>query len=75
MRIINWWFRESPDSKSAGITMNKRHDLVRVEIPFIAPDEQEYTIIILDAEDSFDVIINYPNDERECVWSYAKEPA
>lgn len=48
-------------------------EAVRLEVTIIERDEQ-HKVILLDAEDSFDVIIHYPNGERECVWSIAKEP-
>lgn len=71
MRIVNWFYRD--DHPPSGVTMNKQNDIVRVEIPHITHDEQEYTVIVLDADDSFDVVINYPNDQRETVFSIAKE--
>jgi hypothetical protein len=37
------------------------------------PTEEEYTVIIVDAEDTTDVYIHYPNDERECVWSLVQD--
>lgn len=74
MRVINWFYRNNPaNERPAGVTLDKNFDVVRVEIPFITRDEQEYTVIILDADDSFDVVINYPNDQRETVFSIAKE--
>jgi hypothetical protein len=48
-------------------------EAVRVEVPLVAPDDSQYTVILLDAEDSFDVIIHYPDSEREIVWSLVKE--
>ena len=36
-------------------------------------DEQQYRIYFLDADDSFDVVVQYPNDEREIVWSLVRE--
>lgn len=74
MRVINWFFRNHPaNERPSGVTLDKNFDVVRVEIPFITRDEQEYTVIVLDADDSFDVVINYPNDQRETVFSIAKE--
>ena len=44
----------------------------RIEVPLIAPDEQQFKVILLDADDTFDVIIHYPTGERECLWSLVK---
>lgn len=45
----------------------------RVEIPLVDPkDDQQYKIIILDAEDSFDVVVHYPDGDREVVWNLLK---
>jgi hypothetical protein len=46
-------------------------DCVRAEIP-LDTREGLHTIIILDAEDSFDIVIQSPDSEREIVWCYAK---
>lgn len=48
--------------------------VTRVEIPLDSPDGT-YNIILLDADDSFDIVVHYPNNQRECVWSLAKEGA
>lgn len=37
------------------------------------PSDQQYKIILLDADDSFDIVVHFPNGERECVFSLAKE--
>lgn len=44
-------------------------NVLRVETSIVANDEQEYRIILLDAEDTFDVVVEYPNKEREGVFS------
>lgn len=49
--------------------------VLRAEVPLVAPDDSQYKIILLDAEDSFDVIIHHPNGDREAVWSLVKEPS
>ncbi len=49
-------------------------DVVRAEIPIVNYDEQQWKVILLDADDSFDIVIHYPTSEREIVWSLAKEP-
>ena len=45
----------------------------RAEVALVGPDEQQWKIILLDAEDTFDVIIHYPTGERECLFSLVKE--
>lgn len=47
--------------------------IVRVEHTILLSNEEEYTIIVLDAEDSLDIAVQYPNNEREIVWSLIKE--
>jgi hypothetical protein len=49
------------------------HDIVRVEVPLVGPDERQWKVIVLDADDTFDVIIQEPNGDREGVWSLVKE--
>lgn len=49
-------------------------DIRSVQIPLVAPDDVQYTIIILDADDSLDVIINNPDGSREAIWSLVKAP-
>lgn len=44
----------------------------RVEIPHVAADEQQYKIVVLDAEDSFDVIVENHLGDREIIWSSIK---
>lgn len=46
----------------------------RVEVPLVGPDERQYTVILLDADDSFDVVIHNPDGSREAVWSLVKDP-
>lgn len=47
----------------------------RAEIDFERKtDGQQYRIVILDAPDEFEVHIQYPNDQRECVWSLIQDP-
>lgn len=54
--------------------VSRTDDIVRAEVPLVAPDDSQYKIILLDADDSFDVIIHHPNGDRECVWSLVKGP-
>ncbi len=49
------------------------HDITRAEVPFVHKSEEQYKIIILDADDTLDVIIHYPTGEREAIWSLVKE--
>lgn len=46
---------------------------LNVKATLLTSAEQEYTVTILNADDSFDIIVQYPNGERECVWSMMKE--
>lgn len=48
-------------------------DALRIELTQIANDGTQYQIMLLDADDSFDVVVTYPNTEREIVWSLARE--
>lgn len=45
----------------------------RVEVPLNFPGSPPYKIILLDAEDSFDIIVE-DTDGRECYWSLVKGP-
>ena len=48
-------------------------DVMRIEVTQEAPDGQQYQIMLLDADDSFDVVVTYPNNQREIVWSLVRE--
>lgn len=48
--------------------------IVRTEADTTDDLGRKYKIILLDAEDTFDVIVESPNGERECVWSHVKPP-
>lgn len=48
-------------------------EMIRAEVAQEADDGQVFTIILLDADDSFDVAVKYPNGEREIVWSLVRE--
>lgn len=50
-------------------------DIVRVEVPLVAPDDTQYKVLLLDGDDTFDVVIHYPDGQRECVWSLVKDTA
>jgi hypothetical protein len=46
----------------------------RVEVVLLSPlDEMEYTVTLLDAEDSFDVVVTYPDNRRITVFTMAKD--
>lgn len=44
----------------------------RIEVPVDSPDGT-YMAMLLDADDSFDMVVQYPDGEREIVWSICKE--
>ena len=46
---------------------------LRVETTIETDDGQQYKVFFLDADDSFDVVVHYPNSEREIVWSVVRE--
>jgi hypothetical protein len=48
-------------------------EATRIEIPFVHQSERQYKIIVLDADDTLDVIIHFPDGEREAVWSLVKD--
>lgn len=59
--------------KIGGQTITNEH-VRRAEHTVIhPPTEQEFTVIVLDADDSFDVVIHAPNSEREIIWSLVKD--
>jgi hypothetical protein len=47
--------------------------VTRVQTIGQAKDGQQYLIFILDCEDSLDMVVQYPNGEREIVWSLVKD--
>lgn len=49
------------------------HGIRRMEATFEAPDGQQYKALVLDADDSYDMVVVSPNGEREIVWSLLKE--
>jgi hypothetical protein len=48
-------------------------NIVRSEVVVEADDGQQYIVILLDADDSFDVVVHYPNGQREAVFSVTRE--
>jgi len=48
-------------------------DIRRLEATFEAPDGQQFKAMLLDADDSYDIVVVSPNSEREIVWSLVKE--
>jgi len=47
--------------------------IIRCEIPFVAPNDEQYKYIILDADDSIDLIVHYPDGQREILFSVVKD--
>lgn len=68
---IELFSKQGSGESTLKITRPEPH---RVEVPLVAPDDSQYKVILLDADDSFDVIIHHPNGDREAVWSLAKGP-
>ena len=64
-------FKRVPQDKEAILPLNVSAD--RVEIPLVAPDQFQYTILLIDAEDSFDVVVQEPDNTREIIWSLVKD--
>ncbi len=60
---------QHPENPEEATTLSSPH---RIEVALVASDEQQYKVILLDADDSFDVIIHYPTGEREALWSLVK---
>lgn len=48
-------------------------DVTRAETTHVMADGQQYRMFILDADDTIDLVVHYPNGEREIVWSLAKD--
>lgn len=48
-------------------------NVVRIETTVEANDGQQYKVTVLDADDSFDIVVKYPNTESEIVWSLYRE--
>jgi hypothetical protein len=48
-------------------------NVVRVETTTTSDDGQQFRVYFLDADDSFDVVVQWPDGEREIVWSLVRE--
>ena len=72
---IEMYERKKDASQAAKDTPMKENNIVRIEVTQEADDGQQYEIMLLDADDSFDVVVKYPNTEREIVWSLVRERA
>jgi hypothetical protein len=48
--------------------------IAHVEIPVVAPDDLQYSVLVIDAEDSFDIAIQEPDGRREIIWSMCRDP-
>jgi hypothetical protein len=66
---LQFAYRGAPEGERVVI----KGDVVRVEVPMVSSREEQLKVILLDAEDSFDVIIEYHTGEREAVWSLVKD--
>ena len=45
----------------------------RTETAIVGPDERQWKLIQLDADDTFDVIVQNPLGNRTTIWSLAKD--
>lgn len=61
-------FIEPADALNARLT-----GVRRVEATFEAQDGQQFKAMLLDADDSYDMVVVGPNGDREVVWSLVKE--
>lgn len=61
-------FKEDPEK-----SINLKAVVNRVEIPLVSAKDEQYKILIVDADDSLDIIVHCPNGEREAVWSLVKD--
>jgi len=61
--------QEGDAEKTAQQVLN----VFRVETTSEADDGQQYMIMLLDADDSFDIVVQYPDNQREIVWSLVRE--
>jgi hypothetical protein len=62
--------------ENSGKASNNGHmvlDIVRAETIAVADDDQQFQITLLDADDSFDIMVTYPNGTTEIVWSLVRE--
>ncbi|HKV43849.1 MAG TPA: hypothetical protein VJT32_04130 [bacterium] len=66
-------YPRTPHGHAATLPLAKQTNVARSEIVQYADDGSMYTIVILDADDSFDVIIDHPDGSSEAVWSLARE--
>jgi len=61
-----------PDT-SASETPVVMTDIVRVETTIVSDGGEQFQVMLLDADDSFDVAVKWPNGESEIVWSLVRE--
>jgi hypothetical protein len=66
------FFHRKPDT-SASNQAETALNVARVETSQEADDGQQYRIWLLDADDSFDVMVTHPNGINEIVWSLVRE--
>lgn len=48
-------------------------NITRAETTHVCGDGQQFTVFMLDADDSLDLVVHYPNGQREIVWSLVKD--
>jgi hypothetical protein len=54
---------------------DQENDITRVETTHVMADGQQYRMFMLDCDDTIDMVVHYPNGEREIVWSLVKDAA
>jgi len=70
---MNVDFYHRKDDTSAEEHPEVALNVVRIETVTTASDGQQFMIMLLDADDSFDVVVTWPDGEREIVWSLVRE--
>lgn len=65
-------YNRMPDT-SASETPVVMTDIVRVETTIVSDGGEQFQVMLLDADDSFDVAVKWPNGESEIVWSLVRE--
>jgi hypothetical protein len=48
-------------------------DVTRVETTHVTSDGQQYRMFMLDCDDTLDMVVHYPNGEREIIFSLVKD--
>ena len=58
---------------TADTTPHEHNDISRVETTITSNDGQQFRMMLLDADDSFDMVVQWPDGEREIVFSLIRE--